>query len=156
MKSLTREELLDIAYQTFVGKTHVYDVLTDRKWEAVGIEGWVKTELIVALVDRGYNVIPKGIFAKDCDLIVNDVAVEVKASTAIHKNPLKDIIECHPKAEMYLSLSKTSQEYEKRLESDFEKKRLVPMIKPLNDNWIVMVAGRNNLPDSPKKRGCGE
>ncbi len=82
LNSLNRTALLNIAYLTFVGRTHLYDVLSDPKWATTGIEHWVQTELIVAFTDRDYNVTTTGKVKRQCDLLVNNIGVELRTATA--------------------------------------------------------------------------
>jgi hypothetical protein len=107
--SLSQKEidLLNAAYQIFVGRTHIFNVLSTEKWQNTGMENWVQTELTVGLLDRDYDVSTTGKIARHCDLIVKnkslglDVGIEIKAFTCSYAQGCIDGIKKHP-TQLYL------------------------------------------------------
>lgn len=117
--------LLDAAYQIFVGRTHVFDVLSEKKWESAGIENWIQIEYAIGLSDRGYDVSVKGKLKRDCDLIVKkgglDVGIELAAVTSGYYPSLTDRLRRHPRAELYLFVSKANEKILRGLDDYFDK-----------------------------------
>lgn len=136
-------DLLNSAYQIFVGRTHSFDVLGAKKYENTGIENWVQTELTVGLVDRDYEVNTEGKRARNCDLIVInknlglDVGIEIKAFTSAWSQGLIDGIRKHP-TDLYLFLSQFDSDEFKQLEDYLAKKGYIWECRKLN-NWQLML-----------------
>jgi len=142
-------DLLDAAYQTFIGRTHVFDVLSKRKWSSTGIENWVQTEFLLALIDRGYEVSTIGKVKRDCDIIVKeeestlDVGIEIRALTSVYYKYLIDGIVKHPHADLYLFLSKVDTDKLKELNDYFEQHGYVKEYRMLSHDWMIMLAKRS-------------
>ncbi len=147
-----REEervLLDAAYQTFVGRTHLFDVFSEKKWKDTGIENWAQTEYIVSLIDRGYEVTTYGKRKRDCDVIVKnkktnlDVGIEIKTIT--HTNYYMEIlvrqgIQKHSRADLFLFLAKVNDVVLQELDDYFRRNSYIEEHKMLNDDWMTMLA----------------
>ena len=138
-------DLLNAAYQTFVGRTHIFDVLSEKKWKDTGIENWVQTEYIVAMIDRGYEVTTTGKVDRDCDIIVQqeksglNIGIELGATTSTYYKSLTNRIERHPNADLYLFLSKVDANMLEELNEYFEQHGYVEERRMLNDDWMVML-----------------
>jgi len=65
-------DLLNAAYQVFVGRTHIFQIFKPSEWQNTGIENWVQTEYIVGLIDRDYEVTTEGKVKRGCDIIVKN------------------------------------------------------------------------------------
>jgi len=133
------EILLDIAYQTFALKTSYFDRLGQSEWAKAGIENWVQVELSLAFMIRDTAVTTIGNRKRDCDLIISNYGVELRCATAPYSTWLLDATKKHPKAELYLFLSKTNAKLMEELKSYFEKNGYVEKHKMLNKEWMVMV-----------------
>jgi len=136
---ISRPDLLKVVYETFVGRTHLFDVFSDVKWKDTGIEHWVQTELIVALADRGYNVTTKGKVKKDCDLLVNGTALEIRTVTAPVLGWVLDAIEGHSRADMYFFLARVDQVFKEKLNQYLEGRKFESSEKGLSNDWLVMI-----------------
>lgn len=145
MFSKEESELLDAAYQIFVGRTHVFNVFSEIKWSNTGIENWVQTEYIVGLGDRGYDVFTVGKLARDCDLIVKkgdlNVGIELGAITSHYYPSLINRIRRHFRADLYLFLFKASDVMLERLDDYYEKNGYVKKYRPIGE-WAVMLVKR--------------
>lgn len=140
-------EILATAYQTFVGRTHVFDVLSAKKWSATGIENWVQTELIVALIDRDYDVTTVGKVKRDCDIIVKDssgfnIGLELRAGTSGDHKWLIQCIASHQNADLYLLVSRIDDNTLVGLSNYFNQYSFVETHRMLNDDWMVMLVKR--------------
>jgi len=137
-------EILNAAYQVFVGKTHIFDVVKPPKWENTGIENWVQTELTAGLIDRDYEVSTTGKRKRDCDLIVNkkdwksDIGIEIKAFTCSYVRGLIDGIRGHPKADLYLYIGQFESDALNQFEDYFKKKGYIKEHRKFDD-WMVML-----------------
>jgi len=141
-------KLLAATYETLVGRTHLLDVFSGKKWKDTGIENWVQTELIVAFVDRGYNVTTIGKRNRDCDLIVKkekaklDVGIEIKTIT--HASYFKQILvkqglEKHCNADLFIFLAKVDDKVLKELTEYFRQQNYSEERKMLNEKWMIML-----------------
>lgn len=148
MLSQKEIDILNAGYQTFVGRTHVFDVLSEKKWKDTGMENWVQTEYIVALIDRDYDVTTIGKRKRDCDIIVKgkksglDVGIEIKTLT--HTNYYKEIlikqgIQKHTKADLFLFLVRVDEEALKELSAFLRQDDYSERHRMLNDDWMIML-----------------
>ena len=141
-------DLLNSAYQVFVGRTHIFDVLKSPEYENTGMENWVQTELAVGLVDRDYEVSTEGKQARDCDLIVKnkskglEIGIEIRAFTSAWTNGFINAFKEHPKADLYLFLSPFDKSMFEQLESYFKKNDYVSKHRVFK-NWFVMLVKKN-------------
>lgn len=160
MFSKEETKLLDASYETLVGRTHLFDIFSGKKWKDTGIENWVQTELIVALVDRGYDVTTIGKRNRDCDVIVKkdqtelDVGIEIKTIT--HANYFKEILvkqglEKHCEADLFLFLAKVDERALNKLTEYFRQHNYIEKRKSLNDKWIIMLVKKNPTQGSHDK-----
>lgn len=153
-------DLLAAAYQTFVGRIHVFDVLSEKKWSATGIENWIQTEFIVALIDRGYEVTTIGKAKRDCDIIVKeeksglDVGIEIRALTSLYYKWLIGGLSKHPYADLYLFLSKVDNDMLKELNDYFEQYGYIKEYRMLNEHWMLMLVKKVNTTETPQSLGC--
>ena len=137
-------DLLNSAYQTFVGRSHTFDVLSKAKWSNMGIENWVQTEFVVALVDRDYGVTTIGKVSRDCDLIVSeeesglDVGIEIKAFTRPYLKGLISGIEGHPKADLYFFICRFDEGMQNKLEAHLKGHSYIWKNRIFN-GWMVML-----------------
>lgn len=134
--------MLNIGFQTFVGRAHLFNVLSDKKWASTGIEHWVQTELIVALIDRGYPVTTIGKLKKGGDLIVGDVKIEIKARTTPEAQWLIDAFKKNKDAHFYFFIYRTNDQLEEKLQLYINSKNLGVTRKKLDNNWILAVVGK--------------
>lgn len=137
-------EILATAYQTFIGRTHIFDVLSEKKWSATGIENWVQTEIIVALIDRGYDVTTRGKIKRDCDVIITDnsgfdVGLELRAGTAGDYKWLLQGIVSHQNADLYLFISRVDSNTISGLGNYFRQYNFIEDHRMLNDDWMIML-----------------
>ena len=145
------DKILDVSFETFVGRTHLFDVLKQPQFEYTGYEHWAQTEMIVALIDRNYHVITEGKVKRGCDLIIdNSTYLEIRVATASNARNkgrpwLIDSMIMHPIANMYLFVSPMMPELRDQLTSYCENNNLSFKEKSLNETWSVMVAARNPL-----------
>ena len=72
---ISADKILDASFETFVGRTHLFDVLGQRRFKSTGFEHWVQTEMIIALTDRNYSVTTERKVRKECDLIIEIVLI---------------------------------------------------------------------------------
>jgi hypothetical protein len=56
---------------------HTLEVLGNPKWKNTRMENWVQTELIVGLVDEGFDITTVGKKWENCDILIKS-----------HSNPL--------------------------------------------------------------------
>jgi len=144
-------DLLDVCYQTFIGRTHIFDVLSAKKWRDTGIENWVQTEFIAALFDRGFDVSTYGKRRRDCDIIVRneqlelDVGIEIKTLT--HTSYYREIlinqgIKKHSKADLFLFLTRFDNDMLRALIDYLEQNDYIEEHRMLNDDWMVMIVKR--------------
>jgi hypothetical protein len=140
--SLSLSELVDIAFLTFIGRTHVFDVLSNPKWRNTGIEHWVQTELIVAFTDRGYDVTTIGKVDRDCDLLINGVGVELRSGANPTPSAARDyyvnVFKVHPNADLYLFITPTTPEFEQEIINYCNANQITYIKKILDKDWIVM------------------
>jgi len=145
-------ELLATAYQTFIGRIHVFDVLGDKSFKDTGIENWVKTELIVALIDRGYEATTIETKKLGCDLFVKeeklglDVSVEIKTIT--HTSYYKEILvkqglQKYPNVDLFLFLAKVDSVVLKELDDYFRQHGYIEEHRMLNDDWMTMLVKKS-------------
>jgi len=141
-------DLLDVCYQTFVARTHVFDALSAKKWKDTGIEKWVQIEFIVALIDRNYDVTTIGTRKRDCDIIVRneesslDAGIEIKTIT--HTNYYKEVlikqgIHKHTKADLFLFLARVDSDVLTELVDYLKQDGYVEEHRMLNNDWMVML-----------------
>ena len=144
-------DLLDACYLTFIGRTHVFDVLSAKKWRDTGIENWVQTEFIVALFDRGCDVSTYGKKKRDCDIIAKkkelelDIGIEIKTLT--HTSYYKEIlinqgIRKHSRADLFLFLTRFDNDMLRALIDYLGESDYIEEHRMLNDDWMVMIAKR--------------
>jgi len=148
---ISADKILDASFETFVGRTHLFDVLGQRRFKSTGFEHWVQTEMIIALTDRNYSVTTERKVRKECDLIIdNSTYLEIRvATTSDARNKgrswLIDSMEVHPGANMYLFVSPMTQELRNQLTSYCENHNISFKEKHLDETWSVMVASRISL-----------
>ena len=138
-------EILATAYETLVGRTHVFDVLSAKKWGATGIQNWVQTELIVALIDRGFDVTTRGKIKRDCDIIVKDnsgldLGVELKTGTSGGYKFLLQGIAGHPGADLFLLVTRLDKNTISGLEQYFSNDKFTHKQKMLRPGWMLIIA----------------
>jgi len=137
-------DLLNSAYQTFVGRSHVLDVLSKEKWSNTGIENWVQTEFTVALIDRDYDVTTIGKRKRDCDLIITekqsglDVGLEIKAFTCPYYKGLVDGLVSHSNADLYFFICRYDDEMWKQLKEYLEENSYAENHRKFS-GWIAML-----------------
>lgn len=134
----TEINLLNSAYQTFIGRTHVFDVLSEAKWSNAGIENWVQIEFAVALVDRDYEVTTVGKRERDCDLLVNDIGIEIRALTRASFSSLKSAFKDHKKAELYFYICKFDEKKWNEFRKYLKEQGYIEIARTFND-WIVVL-----------------
>jgi len=138
-------DLLNAAYQVFVGRTHIFQIFKPSEWQNTGIENWVQTEYIVGLIDRDYEVTTEGKVKRGCDIIVKnkskglDVGIEIKAFTSAWTKGLVDGIQGHPKADLYLFLGQYDAAEFKKLEAYIKKNGFSREYRELDKDWFVML-----------------
>ena len=147
MATIQLEELsgifLNIAYQTFALKTSYLERLGQSKWYDTGIENWAQTELILGFMIRDIQVTTIGKKDRQCDLIVLGHSIELRCATRPSSKQLLNAIKEHPKAELYLFLSKTNGKVINELNSHFEQNNFGEKHKMLNEQWMVMIVWKN-------------
>jgi len=142
-------DLLNSAYQVFVGRTHIFDVFKPSKWENTGFENWVQTELTVGLIDRDYEVTTEGKIRRGCDIIVENknkglnFGIEIKAFTSAWTQGLINGIKEHPKADLYLFLSQFDKDEFEQLETYFQKNGYINKYRLFKD-WFVMLVKKES------------
>jgi len=147
-------ELLDVAYQTFVARTHVFDVLRDDKWKDTGIENWVQTEFIIALVDREYDVSTIGKRERNCDIIVKseksglNIGIEIETITYpeyckyvfVEQGLRKHI---NPEPDLFFFLGRIDNNVLMELDEYIEQHGYVEKHKMFMKDWMVMLVKKN-------------
>jgi hypothetical protein len=136
--------LLEVGYQTFALKRSYFDHLSQKEWSNAGIENWVQIELIMSLLTRSIPVTVIGKGKKDCDLIIEDHAVELRCATAPISFWLLDAIKKHPRAEYYFFLSRSDNKLTLELEDYFYKNKYSEKHKMLTPNWMIMVVTKDD------------
>ena len=144
--------LLDIAYEALLNEVRLFDNLGQRKEIAgagVGIEGFIQTKLIDALLNEGYHVTMEGKRKRDCDIIVQDIGIELRAEIRKTTTPTYffSTFTDHPNADLYLFFSRT--EMKSALQNYFEQNGYIAEQKQLNSTWMVCLVKKKNLEPKP-------
>jgi len=103
----------------------------------VGLEGWFQIILLNAFLREGYKVKIKGKVERGCDIIIDDIGIELRAELAQTKNA-RWFISClkkHPKADMFLFLMRTTQE--NSLLNHLEEGGYDKIPGKLNHHWML-------------------
>ena len=137
-------QLFGIAYVTLRKEISLFDNIGSHKEiceAAIGIEGFIQTKLIDAFLNRGLSVTMRGKVKRGADIIVEDIGVELKAE--VKKNSpycFKDGLTKHPKADLYLFLSRT--DVKEALLNYFKQNGYIEEHKQLNPRWMIWVVKR--------------
>lgn len=107
--------------------------------EGIGLENWFQSELIYALLVRGFDVHVKNKQKLGGDIIVDGVVIELKA----HANPYNDyfinVFAEHPKAQLYLIMAVFDEdEYEKSLDY-YDERGYESKMEELDEYWILLM-----------------
>lgn len=140
--------LLELCYQTFALKKSYFEYLSQKEWKNAGIENWVQIELITSMLTRNIPVTTIGKGRRDCDLIIQNRAVELRCATAPFSNWLLDAITKHPKAEYYLFLHRTDKKTESQLNAYFQKNKYSETSRILTENWVIRVVQKRGSTQS--------
>ncbi|MFB3889682.1 MAG: hypothetical protein ACE14S_09345 [Candidatus Bathyarchaeia archaeon] len=143
MFSETELRLLEVAYNAFFPKRHVFDVLSNPEWKKLGIEHWVQTELIIALIDAKIKVSIKDKQKKNCDLIIwngekEEILLELKGPTD-PSNFLKDIEKGLKGCKLVLILGRVNDKILTELPKNIEKQNCIEDHKMVSPNWALMI-----------------
>jgi hypothetical protein len=148
MFSEDENKIYEIAFTTFSPRLHALDVLGSPKWKSTGIEHWVQTELIVAMVDNGLNITTIGKVRNNCDLLVKNKAdcirLEIEAVTNFGKSYIpKSHIEKHMsqniKPSMFLFLGRLDATKKGEFFSYLEKNGYIEKHESLSKDWMLMI-----------------
>ena len=134
-------KLLRIAHEMLLERRHLFRTLCDKKYDNIGLEGWLQVELIRAYADEEYTVIMKGKVKRGCDLIVRENTTEFLLELRTVPRPnyklLNDAIEQHQKPDIYLFLARLDRgklrdyEIDMKRRYDFEFREM--------DNWVLIL-----------------
>jgi len=139
--------LFEVAKKVLLDRRHTLDVLQKPAYYNIGMEGWLQTELIVALNDEKYNVVMKGKVARGYDLMAErsdegiNIGVELRTAATANYKYLETAFQQHPRADLYLFLAKHDEvKFDKFIktwaaEGYINAHRVV-------DGWVVMIVKR--------------
>ncbi|MHA2002903.1 MAG: hypothetical protein ACW975_02400 [Candidatus Thorarchaeota archaeon] len=134
-------ELLSIAHEVLSDRRHLFEVLSDKKYNNIGLEGWLQVELIRAYTDVGYTVIMEGKVKRGCDLIVSkgeiEILLELRTTPRPNYSILNDAIEQHRKAHIYIFLARFDAEKLREYEISMQQEHEFRAIEM--DEWVLLL-----------------
>jgi len=105
-------EIFKTAYEGVLKYINILDNVGESKEVSdagTGLEGWFQIVLLDSFLRKGYNVRMKSKQKRHCDIIVNNVGVELRA--LINRGTgigfLREGLKKHPKANCYMFLTRT-------------------------------------------------
>ena len=104
----------------------------------VGLEGWFKLNLLCAFLRNGSYVTMKGIQKRCCDVIVNDVGIELRTlmdKTVYPTYLVKCMEKDHPEADCYMFLTRTM--LKNNLVKYLKENNYAERHKELNSRWML-------------------
>jgi DUF971 family protein len=140
---LTLDDFYNLAFKKLSIRKNVFDI--SQSLPAGGIENWVQWELIEALKDAGHRTELKGKVEKGCDIIVNNERyVELRTASNGYIGNLKNAIEKHPNANLYLFtyLNREGSDAKTLFESYLETSGFVYKSGSLTPSMVMTVAER--------------
>jgi len=138
---LTLDDFNNLAFKKLSIRKNVFNI--SQSLPAGGIENWVQWELIEALKDAGHKIELKGKVEKGCDIIVDDERyVEIRTASNGYIGSLKNAIEKHPKANLYLFtyLNREGSDAKKLFESYLENMGFIYKSASLTPSMVLTVA----------------
>jgi hypothetical protein len=155
MFSKDESDLLDVAYAIFINRLHVFDTLSADKWKDTGIENWVQTEFMIALLDRGYDVSTIGKKKRNCDLIVKNkgglnVGIEIETITYPQYWQYVFItqgLEKHisPEPDLFLFLGRIDNDALTKLDEYLRQHNYVEKHDMFAKGWMVMILKKEKI-----------
>jgi hypothetical protein len=157
IKMFSREEsdLLNVAFETFIDRLHVFDTLSAGKWKDTGIENWVQIEFMIALLDKGYDVSTIGKKKRNCDLIVKDegglnVGIEIETITYPQYWQYVFItqgLEKHisPEPDLFLFLGRIDNDGLTKLDEYLRQHNYVEKHDMFAKGWMVMILKKEKI-----------
>jgi len=111
-----------------------------------GTEGWFKWEAIHALRQAKYVVDLNDVIKNDCDLIVNNIKIELKST---RKNDVRRLItairEKHPRADLYMMLCGNLNATSDKLHRKLSNVEYIIQPFPIKDNgWGIVAVNRTH------------
>ena len=138
-------EIFKTAYEGVLKYINILDNVGESKEVSdagTGLEGWFQTVLLDSFLRKGYNVRMKGKQKRGCDIIVNNVGVELR--TLINRGTgigfLREGLKKHPKADCYMFLTRTM--IKDRFINYLEQNGYVEKHKQLNPQWMIWIVKR--------------
>ena len=133
-------EIFKVAYDELLKHISVLDNVGECKeiyGAAAGSEGWFQFVVLDALLRKGYSIVMKGKVKRHCDIIVNDVGIELRTELRKTQNPywFVNCLRVHPKADCYMFLTRTM--LKERLLKYLEENGYAEMHKELNSRWML-------------------
>jgi hypothetical protein len=144
----TENKIFQVAYETFLPRLHVLDVLGKPEWWHTGIENWVQTELIVAMIDNHIGVTTIDKKRNNCDILILDkgdcIRLEIEAVTHFGKSYIpKSHIEIHmsknPRPDLFLFLGKLDSIEKAEFFGYLEHNSYIEKHEKLSQDWMLMI-----------------
>ena len=107
------------------------------KFDGLSIEGWFQGELIFALESKGHSVETYGKLSRDCDIIVDGIGIELKASKKGGYSKLTKAFISHPNADVYLFLSGMNPNLFKKLNLRINEFSIES--RNINEKWCLIL-----------------
>jgi alpha-glucuronidase len=111
-----------------------------------GTEGWFKWEVVHALYQAKYPIKLKDVIKYDCDLIINDIKIELKSTRGNSIGRLtKAIYVQHSRANLYMMLCGDLNTTYKKLQEELPENEYV--IRPFSikyNNWGIITVNRKH------------
>ncbi len=141
------QNLLNIAQETLRERVDLLNNIggnEDIYKVGTGIEGYLQTVLLNAYMINGLHASTTGKKAKDCDIIIEDVGIELKSELIIgaktfYKNMLKE----HPRADLYIFLSRSNIKDD--ILNFFNEKGYIKDYRDIDPNWIIWLVKKSNM-----------
>jgi len=133
-------EIFETAYKAIHRHLSVLDKVSKNKEifkAGTGIEGWFQLTLLYAFLRGGYNVRIAGKVRRDCDIIINDIGIELRAELAQTRNA-HWFISCLKKrlnADMFLFLTRVT--LKDNLFNFLKENGYVKKSRELNPRWML-------------------